>query len=97
MMIVPNASPSLATDSFSSKNLSSVSVFTLVQEMSAEIRVMTPQAMVEILVEAAEESKVFPNRVMMTFRGNKLTCVYDSIHDRMRIIAPVAAHGDFTD
>lgn len=59
-------------------------------------QVMTSQKMVEILIAAADESKVLPNMVMMKYRDVELRCVYDEQHDRMRIIAPVAARGDIT-
>ncbi len=96
LMIALTVSPALAADSFSSPNKNSVNVPTLVQAVPEEFPVMTPQAMVEILVGAAEESKVLPNRVMMKYRGIELTCIYDPTHDRMRIITPIAARGNIT-
>ncbi len=58
--------------------------------------VMTSQKMVEILIEAADESKALPNMVMLKYKGIELSCIYDEQHDRMRIIVPIAARGDIT-
>ena len=59
-------------------------------------QVMTPQRMVKILIAVADESKALPNMVMLKLRGIELRCIYDEQHDRMRIIAPVAALGNIT-
>lgn len=64
---------------------------------SLQVRqVMTSQEMVKILMAAAEESKALPHRVLLKYKGVELTCIYDEQHDRMRIIAPVAALGNIT-
>lgn len=59
-------------------------------------QVMTSQKMVKILIAAADESKALPNRVLLKLRGVELQCIYDEQHDRMRIIASVAARGNIT-
>jgi len=56
-----------------------------------ERAVMTSQRMVEILMAAADESQAAPNRVLLKYKGIELQCIYDERHDRMRILAPVAA------
>ena len=59
-------------------------------------QIMTSQEMIEILIAAADESKTLSHMVLLVFRGIELRCIYDEKHDRMRIIAPVAARGDIT-
>ena len=96
IITVCTGSPLIAADLFSqqhniTKNDSTPDLITLQEDQA-----MTAQEMVEILVATTEESKVLPNRVMMVYRGIELTCIYDETHDRMRIIAPIAARGDIT-
>jgi len=64
---------------------------------SPQREVMTPMRMVEILRAAADESKALPHMVMLKYKGIELRCIYDERHDRMRIIAPVAARADISD
>ncbi len=59
-------------------------------------QVMTSQKMVAILIAATDESKALPHMVMLNYRGVELRCIYDEQHDRMRIIAPIAARGNIT-
>ncbi len=59
--------------------------------------VMTSQEMVNILITVADESKALPHAVLLKYKGIELRCIYDEKHDRMRIIAPVAARGNITD
>jgi hypothetical protein len=59
-------------------------------------QIMTSQEMVKILIEAADESKTLPHRILLKYRGVELQCIYDETHDRMRIIASIAARGNIT-
>ena len=63
---------------------------------SQEPKLMTSQEMVQILIAVSDESKAMTNMVQLKYKGIELLCVYDVSHDRMRIIASVAARGDIT-
>lgn len=86
----------LAADSFSTQDAITKNDPLPKRITLQEDQAMTPQELVEILVATAEESKVLPNRIMMKYKGIELTCIYDETHDRMRIIAPIAARSDIT-
>jgi hypothetical protein len=58
--------------------------------------VMTSEELVKILVAASDESREARSMVQLKYKGIELLCIYDVKHDRMRIIASVAARGDIT-
>lgn len=89
-------SPLKAADSMSMKPAITKNDPALDLETSQKRPVMTSQKMVEILIAAADESKALPHLVMLKYRGVELQCIYDEQHDRMRIIASVAARGNIT-
>ena len=85
-----------AADSISLKPAITKSGLVSEQKTLQKRQVMTSQEMVKILIETADESKVLPHMVMLKYREVELQCFYDEKHDRMRIIASIAASGNIT-
>jgi hypothetical protein len=89
-------SPLIAADSMSMKPAITKIDSAPDSETLQKRQVMTPQRLVKILIAAADESKALPHRVLLKYKGVELRCFYDEQHDRMRIIASVAARGNIT-
>lgn len=89
-------SPLKAADSMSMKPAVTKNDLAPDLKTPQKLQVMTGQKMVKILIAVADESKVLPHRVLLKYRGVELQCIYDEQHDRMRIIASVAARGNIT-
>lgn len=90
------ASPLKAADSMSMKPAITKTDTVPDLKTSQKRQVMTSQEIVKILTEAADESRILPHAVLLKYGGVELQCIYDEKHDRMRIIASIAARGNIT-